>query len=239
MEKVKLIEQGVLENMREPLKKLSSDIEEDLDVPKIKEIGENIEIMKDNINECKEVFQKKLSDSQVLMIYKIDEKIEIKKQINELNKLEFNLNIKNLKKDKISSEKFFLEINREKGDSEQIPIDLSDIKINISKEFEINVVKNSEKRKEHMKDIEKRQVKKIEPSFLQQVISSMVSNANDDDEEEEEEEEDDKKKNKDNNKDDKEENKEENKEEDKEGDKEEDKEDNKEENNDEVHKKQE
>jgi hypothetical protein len=111
--------------------------------------------------------------------------------------------------------------------------------VNISKEFEINVVKNSEKRKEHMKDIEKRQVKKIEPSFLQQVISSMVSNANDDDEEEEEEEEDDKKKNKDNNKDDKEENKEENKEEDKEGDKEEDKEDNKEENNDEVHKKQE
>ena len=111
--------------------------------------------------------------------------------------------------------------------------------VNISKEFEINVVKNSEKRKEHMKDIEKRQVKKIEPSFLQQVISSMVSNANDDDEEEEEEEEDDKKKNKDNNKDDKEENKEENKEEDKEGDKEEDKEENKEENNDEVHKKQE
>lgn len=137
MEKVKLIEQGVLENMREPLKKLSSDIEEDLDVPKIKEIGENIEIMKDNINECKEVFQKKLVDSQVLMIYKIDEKIEIKKQINELNKLEFNLNITNLKKDKISSEKFFLEINREKGDSELIPIDLSDIEINHSKEKKI------------------------------------------------------------------------------------------------------
>ena len=32
--------------------------------------------------------------------------------------------------------------------------------INVSKDFEIKVCKNSEKRKEHYKDIEKRQVKK-------------------------------------------------------------------------------
>ena len=112
--------------------------------------------------------------------------------------------------------------------------------VNVSKEFEINVVKNSEKRKEHMKQIEKRQVKKIEPSYFQQMISSMVPTANDDDEEEEEEEEDDKKKNKDDkdNKDKKEENKDENDKEEnnEENNKEEDKEENEE--NNEEHKKQ-
>ncbi len=62
--------------------------------------------------------------------------------------------------------------------------------VNISKEFEINVVKKSEKRAEHLKDIEKRQIKKIEPSFMQQLLSNVVPIANDEDEEEEEEEED-------------------------------------------------
>ena len=91
--------------------------------------------------------------------------------------------------------------------------------VNISKEFEINVVKKSEKRAEHLKDIEKRQIKKIEPSFMQQLLSNVVPIANDEDEEEEEEEEDKKdskkdedkkeedKKDKDENNEDKEENK--------------------------------
>ena len=91
--------------------------------------------------------------------------------------------------------------------------------VNISKEFEINVVKKSEKRAEHLKDIEKRQIKKIEPSFMQQLLSNIVPIANDEDEEEEEEEEDKKdskkdedkkeedKKDKDENNEDKEENK--------------------------------
>jgi hypothetical protein len=61
--------------------------------------------------------------------------------------------------------------------------------VNISKEFEINVQKTSEKRKEHLKDIEKRQIKKIEPSYFQQILSSVVPIGGDDDEEEEEEEE--------------------------------------------------
>ena len=61
--------------------------------------------------------------------------------------------------------------------------------VNISKEFEINVQKTSDKRKEHLKDIEKRQIKKIEPSYFQQILSSVVPIGGDDDEEEEEEEE--------------------------------------------------
>ena len=65
--------------------------------------------------------------------------------------------------------------------------------VNISKEFEIDVRKTSEKRKEHLDDIEKRKVKKIEPSYFQQLLSSVVPMGNDEDEEEEEEEEDDKK----------------------------------------------
>ena len=66
-------------------------------------------------------------------------------------------------------------------------------RVNASQELEINVVKKSEKRTNHLKDIEKRQIKKIEPSFMQQLLSSVVPIGNDDDEEEEEEEEDDKK----------------------------------------------
>ena len=62
--------------------------------------------------------------------------------------------------------------------------------INISKDFEIKVCKTSEKRKEHYKDIEKRQVKKIEPSYFQQLLSSVVPIGGDEDEEEEEEEDD-------------------------------------------------
>ena len=94
--------------------------------------------------------------------------------------------------------------------------------INMSKEFEINVCKTSDKRKEHYKDIEKRQIKKIEPSYFQQLLSSVVPMGGDDDEEEEEEEEDKKddkdKDKKDKDKDNKEnkENKEEKKEEEKE-----------------------
>ena len=91
--------------------------------------------------------------------------------------------------------------------------------INVNKEFEINVCKISEKRKEHLQDIEKRQIKKIEPSYFQQLLSSVVPMGGDDDEEEEEEEEDKKddkdktdkdkdKENNDENKDNKEENKE-------------------------------
>jgi hypothetical protein len=112
--------------------------------------------------------------------------------------------------------------------------------VNISKEFEVNVQKTSEKRKEHLKDIEKRQIKKIEPSYFQQLLSSVVPINNDDDEEEEEEEEDDKKDGK--KKDKKEENKdedkkdEENKNEEKE--KEDNKDDDKNEDNNEEHKKQ-
>ena len=69
--------------------------------------------------------------------------------------------------------------------------------VNISKEFEIDVRKTSEKRKEHLDDIEKRKVKKIEPSYFQQLLSSVVPMGNDEEEEEEEEEEDDKKEKKD------------------------------------------
>ena len=69
--------------------------------------------------------------------------------------------------------------------------------VNISKEFEIDVRKTSEKRKEHLDEIEKRKVKKIEPSYFQQLLSSVVPMGNDEDEEEEEEEEDDKKEKKD------------------------------------------
>ena len=68
--------------------------------------------------------------------------------------------------------------------------------VNVSKEVEVDVKKNSEKRKAHLKDIEKREIKKIEPSYFQQMLSNFVPIGGDDDEEEEEEE-DDKKEGKD------------------------------------------
>ena len=77
--------------------------------------------------------------------------------------------------------------------------------VNVNKEFEINICKNSEKRKEHLDDIEKRKIKKIEPSYFHQILSGVVPMGGDDDEEEEEEEDDkkddkkDKKENKDEN----------------------------------------
>ena len=72
--------------------------------------------------------------------------------------------------------------------------------VNLSKEIEVDVKKNSEKRKAHLKEIEKREVKKIEPSYFQQMLSSFVPIGGDDDEEEEEEEDDKKDKDKDKNK---------------------------------------
>ena len=62
--------------------------------------------------------------------------------------------------------------------------------VNVSKDFEINVRKTSEKRKAHLKEIEKRQIKKIEPSYFQQLLSTVMPIGGDDEEEEEEEEDD-------------------------------------------------
>ena len=62
--------------------------------------------------------------------------------------------------------------------------------VNVSKDFEINVCKTSEKRKAHLKEIEKRQIKKIEPSYFQQLLSTVMPIGGDDEEEEEEEEDD-------------------------------------------------
>ena len=69
-------------------------------------------------------------------------------------------------------------------------ISLSYKGVNISKEFEYEVKKSSEKRELHLKDIEKREIKKIEPSFTQRMLSGLVPTAADDEDEEEEEQED-------------------------------------------------
>ena len=104
--------------------------------------------------------------------------------------------------------------------------------IDQSKDFEIVINKTSEKRKEHYKQIEKREVKKIEPSYFQKLMSSVMPIGEDDDDEEEEDEEDDKNK--------KEKSKDENKDENKDEKKDENKEEKKEEKNDENnHEKQE
>ena len=66
--------------------------------------------------------------------------------------------------------------------------------------FEVHVVKASELRKEHLKQIEKREIKKIEPSYFQQMLSQVIP-IQPDDEDEEEEEDDDNKENKEGNKD--------------------------------------
>lgn len=62
--------------------------------------------------------------------------------------------------------------------------------------FEVVCLKTSEKRKEHMNQIAKREVKKIEPSYFQQLLNQVIPIQGD---EEDEEEEDDSNKN--NNKD--------------------------------------
>ena len=56
--------------------------------------------------------------------------------------------------------------------------------------FEVNVVKASEGRKEHLKQIAKREIKKIEPSYFQQMLNQVIPYQGDDDDEEEDEEED-------------------------------------------------
>ena len=61
-------------------------------------------------------------------------------------------------------------------------------------EFEFEVKKNSDKRKEQLKQIKTREVKKIEPSYFQQILSNVVPINDDDEEEEEEKEEDEEKK---------------------------------------------
>ena len=87
----------------------------------------------------------------------------------------------------------FLEPKNYKVNCDLISLDYKGV--NVSKDFEINVCKTSEKRKAHLKEIEKRQIKKIEPSYFQQLLSTVMPIGGDD-EEEEEEEEDDKKDNK-------------------------------------------
>ena len=59
--------------------------------------------------------------------------------------------------------------------------------LNQTFDFEVNVVKNSDKRKDHLQQIQKREVKKIEPSYFQQLLNQVIPLQNDDDEEEEEE----------------------------------------------------
>ena len=87
----------------------------------------------------------------------------------------------------------FLEPKNYKVNCDLISLDYKGV--NVSKDFEINVCKTSEKRKAHLKEIEKRRIKKIEPSYFQQLLSTVMPIGGDD-EEEEEEEEDDKKDNK-------------------------------------------
>jgi len=53
-------------------------------------------------------------------------------------------------------------------------------------DLEINILQNSEKRKEFIRAIEKREVKKLEPSLFQQMINSMLPVQEEDEEEEEE-----------------------------------------------------
>ena len=137
----------------------------------------------------------------------------------------------------------FQEANHYKVLCDMISLDYKGI--NIKKEIDINVCKKSEKRNAHLKEIEKRQVKKIEPSYFQQLLSSVVPIGGDDEEEEEEEEEDKtddkKKKEKDKNEEKKEKKEDENKdnEEKKEEDKEDGKKEKKEEDKKEEHEKQE
>jgi hypothetical protein len=137
----------------------------------------------------------------------------------------------------------FQEANHYKVLCDMISLDYKGI--NIKKEIDINVCKKSEKRNAHLKEIEKRQVKKIEPSYFQQLLSSVVPIGGDDEEEEEEEEEDKtddkKKKEKDKNEDKEEKKEDENKdnEEKKEEDKEDGKKEKKEEDKKEEHEKQE
>ena len=145
------------------------------------------------------------------------------------NKLIFGNAVKTIKERKTEHTFNFQpnEVGKLKITCDMISLDYKGV--NISKEFEINVLKTSEKRKEHLDDIEKRKIKKIEPSYFQQLLSSVVPVGNDEEEEEEEEEEDDKKEKKDGEK------KDEEKKEDKEGKNEEEEE---EEDDDEQHKKQ-
>ena len=86
------------------------------------------------------------------------------------------------------------EIGKFKFTCELIPLNYKGL--NQTFNFEVNVVKNSEKRKEHLQQIQKREVKKIEPSYFQQLLNQVIPLQNDDSDEEEEDENDDKSKDK-------------------------------------------
>ncbi|MCQ2816945.1 MAG: DnaJ domain-containing protein, partial [archaeon] len=99
-------------------------------------------------------------------------------------------------------QKSFMDPNLYKYVLEIIPLTYKGMDKKIDLEF--NVVNSSEKRKAHLAEIKKREVKKIEPSFFQSMLNQVVPINNDEDEEEEEDEngEEDKKKEKKENKND-------------------------------------
>ena len=129
-EKLDLIEQGVKENLRSEKKILENNIKKELDDINLKEIDDEIENMKDNIEKCKKTFNEKISESKIFnAVCQIDENIsESKVRVNPKNGVMFNLNIKN-KLDKKLTGDYILELRGYEGNKEnyKVKLSLSDI----------------------------------------------------------------------------------------------------------------
>lgn len=151
-------------------------------------------IVRKNLNEgetlgvCHSCYYPEIFKEKVSLFFLIDNKTIIYHSIIEIKERvtthEYKFPIKEIIKD-LGVNKYTCEIVslNYKGIDQVIPL-------------EVNVMKSSEKRQEHLKEIQKREIKKIEPSYFQKMLNQLVPLQNEDEDEEEDEEEE--KKDKDN-----------------------------------------
>ena len=148
-------------------------------------------IVRKNLNEgetlgvCHSCYYPEIFKEKVSLFFLIDNKTIIYHSIIEIKERvtthEYKFPIKEIIKD-LGVNKYTCEIVslNYKGIDQVIPL-------------EVNVMKSSEKRQEHLKEIQKREIKKIEPSYFQKMLNQLVPLQNEDEDEEEEDEEEEKK----------------------------------------------
>ena len=139
-DKLNLMEQAVKENLGKEKKDLENNIKKDLDDINLQEIDNEIENMKDNINNCMNTFNAKISESKTFnAVCQIDENISGSKVKVKKSGVKFDLNIKN-KIDKKLTGNYILELRGFERNTEkyEIKLSLSDIEPKDNKTKEIN-----------------------------------------------------------------------------------------------------
>ena len=124
--KLDLIEQTVKENLETSKKELEKHINKDLDDINLKEIDKEIDNMKENIDNCIQTFNEKITESKTFnAICQIDENIsDSKVYAKSKSGVKFGLNIKN-NTDKKLTGKYNLELRGFENNYEKYEVELS------------------------------------------------------------------------------------------------------------------